>query len=88
MERLKMLEGANSANPLDIMEAINVTRTAANAIMEENDVLVERVAKLESDLDLANKRLDTTQKAAMKAVEQIALHTHDTLGRASMPLAV
>jgi predicted nucleic acid-binding Zn-ribbon protein len=57
-------------------------------LKEDLAVAIERIAKLEGDLDAANKRLDTTQKATMKTLENLAIHTHDKLGRASIPLAI
>ena len=46
----------------------------------EVELLTERITKLEA-------RANTTEKALLRSIEQIAQHTHDKLGRAVVPLA-
>ena len=46
----------------------------------EVELLTECITKLEA-------RANTTEKALLRSIEQIAQHTHDKLGRAVVPLA-
>ena len=86
---MERLDATKPAGPEDLFESIREVRTKVNEIIEENDVLIERLAKFEGENDTLKKRLDMTDAALMKALNQIALHKHgEKLGEAVMPLAV
>ena len=84
---MQRLDATKPADAQDLFESIRETRAAINAVMDENDVLIERLAKLEGENDALKSRHDTTDKALMKNIQNLALHTHSELGQASIPLA-
>lgn len=83
---MERLDATKPADAQDLFESIRETRAKINEIIEERDIMVEKYAKMEGDHDKMKKELDTTRKALMQSIEEVAHHTHDASGRACAPL--
>lgn len=69
-----------------IIQKIKAEAELTKTLKADHDIIVEKLAKLEGENDQLKGRVDRIEKALLKSIEQIAQHTHDTMGRASVPL--
>lgn len=83
MERLSLVQEGGVVNlPASLVEIQN----KLNELIDERDILFEKVAKLEGECDSAIKRLDQDEKIIMKLISQIAAHHHAPDGKAAIAL--
>lgn len=87
---VKKIEGTDQFNPEFVMEKFNELIEKVNAhdttvgmmteIAEEHIKLLARVGELEA-------RLEKSEKALFKLINQFQSHSHDSIGRALCPVA-
>lgn len=87
VQELKSKE-ISEGSMLDLLaEKVNEIIDARAKSSEDQSILIERVAKLEGELDAKEKRLKTTEAALMRTITNLEKHRHDDLGIACVPLA-
>lgn len=82
------IPGQETADMLYTMiQKLRQTEERASKATGDLNITVERVAKLESEVDALKKRLDMAERALSKTIINVATHTHSTQGTAVVPLA-
>ena len=92
LEKLELetppLEGTDQQSPVEILSAeIRRTKERVNALIDDNNIIVEQIAKLEGENDTLKRRVDSIEKALFTLIDRVSVHTHDEQGRASVPLS-